>query len=184
MRKPRRLSILAAAFAVAAFVFAGVAYGSSPHFKHGGTPKCTISGTTSASVVCSGALSGLGGDDLQIDVTVSGFAVYQCQNPSTKNTPPGQNKVLVGPVTEPTNISGDEIKNGNLSFTTDPATLSALTTVSGTDAGCNNDKWTGVNPTLTVTDITLVIQQPVGTTIFTCSASDPDGLKSPVTLTC
>jgi hypothetical protein len=103
-----------------------------------------IAGTAiSQSVTCSGVLAGLGGDDLQIDVTVGGSAVYQCQNPSGKNEPAGQNKVLVGPVTEPTSISGDEIKNGNLSFTTDPATLTAPATVSGTEAGCNNDSWTG-----------------------------------------
>jgi hypothetical protein len=117
-------------------------------------------------------------------VTVSGFAVYQCQNPSGKNEPPGQNKVLVGPVTEPTIVPKGEIKNGNLKFTTNPATLTAPDTVSGTDAGCNNDKWNGVNPTVTITSIQLVIQQPVGTTIFTCSASNPNGLSSPVTLDC
>jgi hypothetical protein len=41
-----------------------------------------------------------------------------------------------------------------------------------------------VNPTLTITDITLDIFQPVGTRIFHGSASDPDGLDSPVTRTC
>jgi hypothetical protein len=186
MKRPSKVILAAlAALVLGAGAFASVSVAASPHFKHGGTPKCTITSTgTSADVVCSGVLAGLGGDDLQIDVTVSGFAVYQCQNPSEKNTPPGQNKVLVGPVTEPTNISGDEVKNGNLSFTTDAATLAADDTVTGTEAGCNNDKWTGVNPTLTVTSIQLVIQQPVGTTIFTCSASDSKGLKSPVTLTC
>jgi hypothetical protein len=41
-----------------------------------------------------------------------------------------------------------------------------------------------VNPALTVTDITLVISQPPGTTIFTSTASNAQGLTSPVTLTC
>jgi hypothetical protein len=41
-----------------------------------------------------------------------------------------------------------------------------------------------VNPTLTLTDITLDIFQPVTTQIFHCTASDPNGLTSPVTLTC
>jgi hypothetical protein len=166
-------------------VTAAAALGASPHFKKNGVPSCTISGSgTSASVVCTGVLAGLGGDDLQIDVTVSGSAVYQCQNPSGQNEPRGQNKVLVGPVTAPTNISGDEIKNGNLTFTTNPATLTAAATVTGTQAGCNNDSWTGVNPTLTVTNITLDIFQPVDTLIFHCTASNANGLTSPVTLTC
>jgi hypothetical protein len=41
-----------------------------------------------------------------------------------------------------------------------------------------------VNPTVTLTSITLVIDQPPGTTIFTCTASNPNGLTSPVTLAC
>jgi hypothetical protein len=180
----RALLILGAVLATCA-IAVPTALAASPHFKKNGEPTCTVGGgTTSRTVQCSGVLAGLGGDDLQIDLTVSGFAVYQCQNPSGQNEPPGQNRVLVGPVTEPTEISGDEIKNGNLSFTTDAATLTAPTTVSGTQAGCNNNKWTGVNPTLTVTSITLDIFQPPGTRIFHCTASNPNGLTSPITLDC
>jgi hypothetical protein len=180
-----RRTLIALIVLVVAGLTATAALAASPHFKKNGEPSCVIAGSAiSKSTTCTGVLAGLGGDDLQIDVTVSGFAVYQCQNPSGKNEPPGQNRVLVGPVTAPTSISGDEIKNGNLSFTTEPATLTAAPTVSGTQAGCNNDSWTGVNPTLTVTDITLDIFQPVGTLIFHCTASDPDGLTSPVALSC
>ena len=182
----RRIAIAVTALAaVLTLGLADVAGAASPHFKKNGEPTCNIAGSaTSKSVTCRGVLAGLGGEDLEIDVTVGGFAVYQCQNPSGKNEPAGQNKVLVGPVTAPTTISGDEIKNGNLTFTTDPATLTAAPTVSGSQAGCNNDSWTGVNPNLTVTDITLDIFQPVGTRIFHCTASNADGLSSPVTLTC
>ncbi|HXU05644.1 MAG TPA: hypothetical protein VN903_32020, partial [Polyangia bacterium] len=81
-------------------------------------------------------------------------------------------------------IPASQIKNGNLTFTTNPAVLSAPATVSAAVAGCPNNNWTGVNPTLTVTDISLSIEQPPGTTIFSCSASDPNGLTSPVSLTC
>jgi hypothetical protein len=182
----RRIVLVLAGLLLTAALATSSALASSPHFKRGGDPTCTISGsgTPSRSVTCSAVLAGLGGEDLEIDVTVSGFAVYQCQNPSGSNTPPGQNRVLVGPVTAPTSISGDEIKNGNLSFTTDAATLTAPATVTGSEAGCNNDKWTGVNPTLTITSITLVIEQPVGTAIFTCTASDPNGLSGTVAMSC
>jgi hypothetical protein len=98
--------------------------------------------------------------------------------------PPGQNKVLAGPATSDTAIPASAIKNGNLTFTTNPATLTAAATVTADVAGCPNSNWTGVNPTLTLTDIGLVIEQPPGTAIFTCAASNPDGLTSPVTLTC
>jgi hypothetical protein len=163
---------------------AAAALGASPHFKKGGTPTCTISGggTSSTSTTCTGSITGLGGGDVEIDTTVSGFAVYQCQN-GGGNTAPGQNRVLVGPSTTPTNISGNEIKNGNLTFTTQPAALTAASTVSGDAAGCPNANWTGVNPQLTLTDITLKIFQG-GQLLFTCTASNPNGLSGTVALSC
>src|SRR5262249_34938825 len=150
--------------------------------KKGGEPTCTFSGTTSIPVTCTGTLAGLGNQDLLVHLSVSGFALYQCQN-NGQNVAPGQNKVLEGPATSDTAIPASAIKNGNPVLTTNPATLTAAPTVSGATAGCPNPNWTGVNPVLTLTSITLVIEQPPGTTIFTCTASNPDGLKSPVTLT-
>jgi hypothetical protein len=117
-----------------------------------------------------------------INLTASGFAVYQCQNQGG-NTAPGQNKVLVGPVTAPTTIPADQIKNGNVSFTTNPAVLTAPATVTGAEAGCPNPNWTGVNPTLTLTDLSMTIAQG-GVTLFTCTASDPNGLSGTVALAC
>jgi hypothetical protein len=161
---------------------ASTATAASPHFKKGGEPVCTISGTTSKSTTCTASLSGLGGGDLTINTTVSGFAVYQCQN-GGGNIAPGQNRVLVGPVTAPTTIPSGSIKNGNVTFTTNPAVLTAPTTVSGQQAGCPNPNWTGVNPVLTVTNITLTIAQG-GATLFTCTASNPNGLSGRVALSC
>jgi hypothetical protein len=183
----RRRTLFVAALctlAMAALVAATTASAASPHFKKGGTPTCTItSGTSSASVVCRGSLAGLGNGDVDLATTVSGFAVYQCQN-GGGNTAPGQNRVLTGPVTEPTHIPGNEIKNGNLTFVTNPATLTAPSTVSGAAAGCPNPNWTGVNPQLTVTDISLTISQG-GTLLFTCTASNPSGFSSgTVALSC
>jgi hypothetical protein len=177
----RLVVILATVFVVTAM--ASPAFAASPHFKKGGQPVCTFAGTTSIPVTCTATLAGLGNDDVQVDLSVSGFALYQCQN-GGGNTAPGQNKVLVGPATSSTSFPASAIKNGNLVFTTNPATLTAAPTVSGATAGCPNPNWTGVNPTLTLTSITLVISQPPGTTIFTCTASDPNGLTSPVTLSC
>jgi hypothetical protein len=161
-----------------------VALAASPHFKHGGSPVCTITGagTNSTSTTCTGSLTGLGGGDVTLNTTVSGSAVYQCQN-GGGNLAPGQNRVLVGPSTTPTVIPGNEVKNGNLTFTTNPAALSAPSTVSGGAAGCPNSNWTGVNPVLTVTSITLTIAQG-GQTLFTCTASDPNGLSGTVPLSC
>ena len=57
------------------------------------------------------------------------------------------------------------------------------TTVTGGQAGCPNANWTGVNPQLTLTDITLKIFQG-GQLLFTCTASNPNGLSGTVPLTC
>jgi hypothetical protein len=118
--------------------------------------------------------------DVRVIQTVSGSAVYQCQNQGG-NTSPGQNKVLVGPVTTPVIFPASAMKNGNLTVTVS-STLTAPATVTGAEAGCPNPNWTGVNPVLTVTSISFVIEQPVGTPIFTCSASDP--FSGTVGLTC
>ncbi|HKA67964.1 MAG TPA: hypothetical protein VKG85_02480 [Actinomycetes bacterium] len=162
---------------------APAANAASPHFKKGGTPTCTFAGTTSIPVTCNGVLAGLGNDDLNLHLAVSGFALYQCQN-GGGNIAPGQNRVLVGPATSDTAIPASAIKNGNLAFTTNPATLTADPTVPGSVAGCPNPNWTGVNPVVTLTSISLDIFQPVTTQIFHCTASNPDGLTSPVTLSC
>jgi hypothetical protein len=171
--------------AVTLFAFsATAALAASPHFKHGGSPVCNVSGagTNSSSTTCTASLAGLGGGDLVIRTTVSGSAVYQCQN-GGGNIAPGQNRVLVGPVTAPTTIPSDQIKNGNVTFTTNPAVLTAPSTVSGSAAGCPNANWTGVNPTLITTSITMTISQ-AGSLLFTCSASDPGGLSGRVALSC
>lgn len=174
-------------FAAILFVFAtglSAAQAASPHFKKGGAPVCTVTTTaTSTTTTCEAVLAGLGNEDLLATVTTSGFAVYECQNQGG-NVAPGQNKVLTGPVTAPTFIDSDAIKNGNLRLVTKPNVLEAEETVSGAEAGCPNPNWKGVNPTLTVTSITLVIEQPVGTEIFRCTASNPTGLSGSVPLTC
>ncbi len=180
MRK--KIFVVALMAAVAAFATSAMA--ASVHFKKGGTPKCTISGTgtTDVSTTCTGVVAGLGGGDVDIVVTTSGFAVYTCTN-NGGNDAAGQNRVLTGPETTPTHISGSEIKNGNLTFTTDAAVLSAAETVTGAEAGCPNPNWTGTDPQLTLTDITLDFSQG-GSLVFSCSASDPDGLSGTVTLSC
>lgn len=179
----RRVLLVFAAVLSTVALSATAAMAASPHFKRGGTPTCTFSGTTSIPVACTGTLAGLGNDDLLLNLSVSGSAVYQCQN-NGGNIAPGQNKVLIGPATSSTSIPADAIKNGNLTFTTNPATLAAPATVSAAVAGCPSNNWTGVNPVVTLTSITLVIQQPPGTTIFTCTANNPNGLTSPVSLSC
>jgi hypothetical protein len=163
-------------------VSTSAANAASPHFKHGGTPVCQVTTTGgTAGATCQGTLAGLGNADVVINTTLSGFAVYQCQNQGG-NIAPGQNRVLTGPTTTPTTIPAGAIKNGNLTYTAG-GSLAAPSTVSGSAAGCPNSNWTGVNPTLTVTSITQTISQG-GVLLFTCTASNPNGLSGTVPLTC
>ncbi len=181
MRHSRRFLILTAAVLVSALSVTS-AFATSVHFKRGGIPTCTISGsgTSSTSTSCTGTVAGLGGGDIVIETIASGSAVYQCQN-NGGQTAAGQNRVLEGPVTAPTSISGGEVKNGNLTFHSVAAVLEAEATVSGQAAGCPNPNWTGVNPTLTVTDVTLNFYQPANTLVFTCTAHNASGLPSTFT---
>src|SRR6266496_3262016 len=99
-----RILIIALPMLLAAFIMAApAALAASPHFKKGGEPVCTFSGTTSIPVACTGTLAGLGNQDLNLHLAVSGFALYQCQN-GGGNTAPGQNKVLEGPATSYTTL--------------------------------------------------------------------------------
>jgi hypothetical protein len=100
------------------------------------------------------------------------------------NTVLGQNQVTAGPATSTKSIPGSEVKNGNLSFTSNPATLTAPATVSGTVAGCPNGNWTGTLHNLQVTSVTLTIEQPPGTTILTCTASKPSGFSETCAVSC
>jgi hypothetical protein len=183
----RLLRLLSAPLLVLFFLsFASPAWAAGEHFTHGGTPTCTITAIvtatdTSQSVACTGELAGLGNVDLVLDLSVSGFAVYQCQN-NGGNIAPGQNRVAVGPAVSETTIPANAIKNGRTKFTTNAAVLSAPLTVSGAVAGCPNQNWTGVNPVVTVTSITLKISQT--DLLFTCTATKASGLTGTVTLTC
>jgi hypothetical protein len=162
------LSLLVTAFA------AVPALAQGEHFTRNGEPVCTITGSgATATVNCTSELAGLGNEDIVSQTTISGFAVYQCQNPGG-NLAPGQNRVLEGPVTTPVTIAADSIKNGRATVP-GTSTLTAAPTVSGQAAGCPNGQWTGVNPTLTITSVTFSATQG-DTLLFTSTASNPLGL--------
>lgn len=173
------LSMLLVAFSASVALAAPT---SGVHFTRTGDPVCTISGSgASQTVNCTSELAGLGNDAIESTVTVSGFAVYTCTNQGG-NSAPGQNRVLEGPLSGPTTvIPPDAIKNGRATVT-GSATLTARPTVSGAEAGCPNNNWTGTNPQLTITSVTWTATQG-GVTLFSCTASNPNGLSSPIEFT-
>jgi hypothetical protein len=80
-------------------------------------------------------LASLGNFDVRADLSVSGTALWQCPN-EDGNTAPRQNKVLIGAPTSSTSFPACEIKNGNLSITTNPAVRPRHCV--GETAGCPN----------------------------------------------
>jgi hypothetical protein len=176
----RRILLIAFSVVVAIGLTASAAFASSPHFKKG-SPTCTIGGTASApTVICSGSVSGLGNVDLSIDVAATGSASYTCFN-NGGNSAPGQSQVTASGSSS-TPVPAGSIKNGTLDFTTNAATLTAPTTISGTDAGCPNPNWEGRLSSITVSSITLTIEQPVGTCVLKATISG-SSLTGTVTLT-
>src|SRR5215207_7393530 len=116
------LSLLALALAaVPALAAKQTTPTSGVHFTQGGEPTCTIVGTT---VTCDAELVGLGQGDILTSTTVSGGAVYTCENKGG-NQAPGQNVVLEGPTTAPSILPEDEIINGRAVIPGAPVTLTA-----------------------------------------------------------
>jgi hypothetical protein len=129
----RRTMIASVGALAALLMFAGTALAANVHWKT--EPTFTDLGTT---LRVSGALAGLGNQDVLISVTAEGEATsITCENPQGKLAP-GQNRPRVKSLGQMT-ISKTEIKNGNVSFsltTQDPAQLTAK------QAGCPNNRWT------------------------------------------
>jgi hypothetical protein len=165
----RRSTLLAAILALA---FLGTtAQAASVHFKGGRNagPSFSDNGLT---LTASGALAGLGNQDLFIGLSATGNPTATCTNPSGSNQPPGQNPA---PVTTAGSLEilSDEIeKNGSVPFsvTTDPP----VTPVAGAP-DCPNPRWTEEITDMAFTSAVITVEQPVGTVVLTasCTFSSP-----------
>jgi hypothetical protein len=149
-----------------------VASAASPHYKGDKSAGPTIT-DIGASLRAAGSVTGLGNGDLTITLTAT---VYQpetagkCTNPGSQDKVPGQNPATVsGSVF----IPGNEIKNGNLSFS-----VVTATDVPGAPA-CPNGGWTQTITALSVTSATLTFSQAGGDASAlnrTCAAPTNDGV--------
>ena len=130
---------------------AALAVAASVHFKPA-SPTFKDLGTT---LNVSGALAGLGNEDITITVEASGFGTTACTNKGG-NKAPGQNKVPIT-VTATQTIPATEFdKNGNVTFS---LTTPAPPQPTGTEAGCPNDNWTATITDVVFTSATITVVQ-------------------------
>jgi hypothetical protein len=178
MRFLRLLPVPAVALVAVDALFAPAALADTHFFKTGNGPTCTVTSTasSSSSTTCTGTLSNK--SKTLVAVTyVSGFTVFQCEA-ADGTTTTGQNDVAVATEAPATPIP----TGGNVTFTTNPAVLTAPSTASAQAAGCPSGS-TAVSSTLTTTSITLSFDN--GSLLFPgCTASNPKGLSGTVALSC
>ena len=131
----------------------------------------------------SGALSGLGNQDLVVTLTATANVTANCTNQGG-NQAPGQNPAPIT-VTGSQSIPASEIKNGNVAFS---VTTERPTTPIPGAPGCPNPNWSENITDLAFTSATITVEQPVGTLVLTvsCSFSAPtsNGAVSKQTVVC
>lgn len=141
---------------------AGPATAANVHLKGGKKAEPTFT-DNGLSLSASGALAGLGNEDVLITLVAEGNVTATCTNPSGKNQPPGQNPAPVT-LTGTESIPASEIKNGNVPF--DVRTESPESPIPGAP-DCPNPRWTETITDVSFTSAVITVEQPEGTVVLT-----------------
>lgn len=161
------LAVMLSFGAFTVFVGADTASAANVHLKKPGV-SATDNGLT---LTVSGALAGLGNGDVLVTLSATADVSANCTNPAGQSKVPGQNPAPIT-VTGSVAIPDPQSKNGTTPFTV--ATTAPQTPIAGAP-DCPNSGWSENITDLAFTSFSLVVEQPVGTTVLEvqCTFSSP-----------